>query len=250
MQAIKTLLYNIADDLLIIGHRHSEWTGLGPILEEDISFSSLAQDKIGLAYQIYKILHENEQEDTADRIAFLRDDTNYRCCQFVELPNGEYDFSLIRHFLFDHAMDIRFKMFEKSNYQPLTFLSRKTAGEMKYHILHADIWIKRLGTGNEISHQRMQKALEYAFPYSLGMFEAFPYEKELIELGIYPGENELKIRWIEKISWILKEANLILPEPSGIHPILGGRNGSHSEYLKPLLKEMNEVYSSDPGTEW
>jgi ring-1,2-phenylacetyl-CoA epoxidase subunit PaaC len=45
--AIKELLYKMADDLLIIGHRNSEWTGLGPILEEDISFSSMAQDKLG-----------------------------------------------------------------------------------------------------------------------------------------------------------------------------------------------------------
>ena len=147
-------------------------------------------------------------------------------------------------------MDLRFRMFGKSNYQPLSFLSRKTAGEMKYHILHADIWIKQLGNNNEISHVRMQKAIEVAFPYSLGMFETFPFEKELIELGIYQGEQEIKISWLEKISMILKEANFNLPDPEKIKPVFGGRTGNHTGFLKPLLEEMNEVYSSDPETEW
>ena len=38
--AVVDLLYRLADDELIIGHRDSEWTGLAPILEEDIAFSA------------------------------------------------------------------------------------------------------------------------------------------------------------------------------------------------------------------
>src|SRR3990170_4870870 len=100
LAAIKNLLFKIADDQLIIGHRNSEWTGLGPTLEEDISFSSIAQDKLGDALQLYTILHQEFGEKDPDSLAFLRDVKDFRCCRFVELPIGEYNFRLIRHFLF------------------------------------------------------------------------------------------------------------------------------------------------------
>src|ERR1043166_3099757 len=106
-QAIKELLFKMADDLLIIGHRNSEWTGLGPILEEDIAFSSMAQDKIGHAEANYRILNSLGERKT-DELAFLRKVEEFHNAQFVELPNGEYDFSTIRHFLYDHADRHRF----------------------------------------------------------------------------------------------------------------------------------------------
>ena len=58
VEGLKELLYKMADDLLIIGHRNSEWTGLGPMLEEDIAFSSMAQDKIGQSLALFELLHE------------------------------------------------------------------------------------------------------------------------------------------------------------------------------------------------
>src|SRR6478736_3088749 len=96
--ALKELLYKIADDLLILGHRNSEWTGFGPLLEEDVAFSSMAQDKIGQSHALFSILHSLGEQDE-DTVAFMRHASLFHNCQFVELPNGEYDFSLIRHFL-------------------------------------------------------------------------------------------------------------------------------------------------------
>ena len=43
------LLLEIADDELILGWRDSEWTGIAPLLEEDVAFSSIAQNEIGHA---------------------------------------------------------------------------------------------------------------------------------------------------------------------------------------------------------
>ena len=116
--AIKDLLYRIADDELIIGHRNSEWTGLGPILEEDIAFSSIAQDQIGHAVAIYTILHEQFGELVPYAIAFGRDEDTFHSSQFVELPIGDYAFSLMRHFLFDHAESIRYSMLTESSFAP------------------------------------------------------------------------------------------------------------------------------------
>jgi len=246
---IKELLYKIADDQLILGHRNSEWTGFGPLLEEDIAFSSMAQDKVGQSLALYQILHQLG-EQAPDTVAFMRHADQFHNCILVEMPNGEYDFSLIRHFLFDTAESIRFEMLSNSCFQPLAELSRKIHGELRYHTLHANTWIKQLGSATEESISRLQQSLSLALPYALGIFEESPFEKELIEEGVFGGEHVLKERWMKKIEEIIRQTNLELPDWNSIDPILGGRMGKHSEYLQPLLDEMSEVFRIDPTAEW
>src|SRR5690349_13014664 len=170
MNALKELLYKIADDQLILGHRNSEWTGFGPLLEEDIAFSSMAQDKIGQSHALYSILHQLGEQNP-DTVAFMRNAEQFHNCIFVELPNGEYDFSLIRHFLYDTALAIRFEMLSASSFKPLAELSNKIKGELRYHTLHANTWIKQLGGATEESISRLQDSLNKCIPYALGMFE-------------------------------------------------------------------------------
>ncbi len=247
--AIKELLYKMADDLLILGHRNSEWTGLGPILEEDIAFSSMAQDKIGQSQALFEILHSlGEQEP--DIVAFMRNANQFHNSQFVELPNGEYDFSTIRHFLFDHADQLRFEMLSNSLFEPLAKLSRKIKGELKYHVFHANIWVTKLGNGNEESHSRMQNALNECWNFALGIFEESQFERQLIEEKIFEGEVELKKRWLENISGILEKANLKIPNTNTWQAINGGRQGKHTPNLQPLLDEMSEVFKIDASAEW
>lgn len=254
-EAIIDLLYRIADDDLILGHRNSEWTGIGPILEEDIAFSSMAQDKLGYAQAYYTVLHEMGEAEP-DNLAFNRvsvSETNenlYKCCHFVEYPIGEYDFSLMRHFLFDYAEAIRMEMLVKSSFEPLANLAKKFRGEVRYHIMHAHTWIKQLGHGNEESRARMQSALNECMPLALGIFEPSEYENVLIEAGIFPGEEKLKQVWLEQITPVIAESNLQMPDLIAIEPSNGGRKGFHTEYLKPLLEEMTEVYRIDPSAEW
>ena len=247
--ALKEFLYKVADDQLIIGHRNSEWTGMGPLLEEDIAFSSMAQDKVGQSQALYHLLHELGEEQP-DTIAFTRNADQFHNCQLVELPNGEYDFSLIRHFLFDTAEAIRFDMLTTSSYTPLAQLAKKIQGELRYHTMHANTWIKQLGTATEESISRLQSSLDKALPYALGIFEPSPYEKELISEGIFAGEEALKGKWIVKVTEILSQTRLELGDLSAIDPKFGGRQGSHTEHLQPLLDEMSEVFRIDPAAEW
>jgi len=248
-QAIKDLLYKLADDELILGHRNSEWTGFGPILEEDIAFSSMAQDKIGHSLAFYTLLHELGESDP-DTVAFTRNATQFHNSQLVELPNGEYDFSLIRHFLYDNAEIIRFEMLSQSSYEPVAKVAIKLKGEVKYHVLHANTWIKNLGSSTEEAIQRLQSSLNEALPYALGMFEPSTYEQELIEAGIYGGEEAVKAEWLQRIQAVLDKTALTLPDLQGIQPMYGGRYGEHSEHLQPLLDEMSEVFKIDPTAEW
>ena len=248
-QALKDLLYKMADDQLILGHRNSEWTGFGPLLEEDIAFSSMAQDKVGQSWQLYKILNELGESDP-DIVAFMRNADQFHNCQFVELPNGEYDFSLIRHFLFDTAELIRFQMLADSSFEPLANLAKKIKGETKYHSMHAKIWMKQLGSATEESVSRLQASLDLAIPYALGIFEPSEFESSLIDDGIFAGEEVLKELWIPAISSVLAETDLVLPDLSIIAPVTGGRSGEHTKHLQPLLDEMSEVFKVDPTADW
>lgn len=247
--ALKELLYKIADDQLIIGHRNSEWTGMGPLLEEDIAFSSMAQDKVGQSYALYQMLHELG-EGEPDTIAFMRNADQFHNCTLSELPNGEYDFSLIRHFLFDTAEAIRFDMLTRSAYKPLADLAVKIRGEIRYHTMHARTWIKQLGNATPESVNRLQSSLDYAMPFALGIFEPSPLEKEITEAGIFEGEHVLQEAWEKEITSLLSDTALELPDLKVITPEYGGRTGKHTEYLQPLLDEMAEVFRIDPTADW
>lgn len=247
--AIKELLYKMADDLLILGHRNSEWTGIGPMLEEDISFSSMAQDKIGQAQALYQLLNTLGEADP-DTIAFTRNAPQFHNCHLVEYPIGEYDFSLVRHFLFDNAELIRYQLLSESSYEPLAKLARKFTGELKYHKFHADTFLLKLGSATEESHKRMQESLNLCWNLALGIFEESSFEDELVNSGTWKGEQHLKQLWFEAVEPVLVRAGLEIPDSSQWEPSLGGRKGQHTEHLQPMLEEMTEVFRIDPGAEW
>ena len=248
-EALIELLYKMADDQFILGHRNAEWTGLGPVLEEDIAFSSMAQDKLGHSLAFYSLLQQLGEPDP-DALAFGREAQQFHCCQFVELPIGEYDFSLIRHFLFDHAETIRFELLSASTYAPLVQVVAKLKGELKYHLLHANTLVKRLGTATPESISRLQASLQMAFPYALGMFELSPYEQELVGAGLYAGEARAREIWLNNIRTVLAQTALTLPAEDQAAPVTGGRRGRHSPHLAPLLLEMTEVVRIDLNAEW
>lgn len=239
----------MADDQLILGHRNSEWTGFGPLLEEDIAFSSMAQDKIGQSLALYTLLHQLGEAEP-DTVAFTRNANQFHNCILTELPNQEYDFSLIRHFLFDTAEALRFEMLMNSSYEPLAQLAKKIRGELRYHTMHANTWVKQLGSATEESIARMQRSLNEAMPYALGIFEEGSHEHVVISEGIFAGEQELKQRWLKKVEEIIQQTRLVMPDVKILTPVVGGRQGKHSEHLQPLLDEMSEVFRIDPGAEW
>lgn len=248
--AIEDLLFRIADDALIYGHRNSEWTGLAPLLEEDIAFSSIAQDKLGHALALYGILHSMGHPDP-DRLAFMRNEREYRCCQLVELPTHDYAVALMRHVLFDYAERHRYQLLEESAFTPLAELARKVRGEIKYHTFHASTWLRMLGSeGTDESRARMQAALDLLFPYALGIFEPSPYDDELRASGIFVGEVALQQQWLDEIIPLLESSGYTVPSLSAVEPVYGGRSGYHSEHLQPLLDEMTVVFRLDPDAEW
>lgn len=256
MRAVINLLYRLADDELILGHRNSEWTGIAPILEEDIAFSSMAQDEMGHALTYYRLLDELSEGDP-DNLAFRRDAPQFRCAHLVEWPREDWAFSIARQFLYDAAESVRLAALSGSSYTPLAQVARKLAGEEKYHFMHGKAWITRLGNATDESRARMQAALDKAFPLALGLFETTEWETELVAQNVQPPEAELRARWFALIAPILQESGLRAPLVSAnggwqatVSASEGGRRGQHTEYLAKLLEDMQLVYRSDPDAEW
>jgi ring-1,2-phenylacetyl-CoA epoxidase subunit PaaC len=132
----------------------------------------------------------------------------------------------------------------------LAQLASKIRGELRYHTLHANTWIKKLGAATEESIDRMQHSLDYAMPYALGIFEPSVFEEELMEEGIFEGEQATKAKWLTRVEEIISLTQLHMPDIKLIQPVFGGRIGNHSKHLQPLLDEMGEVFRIDPQAEW
>jgi len=245
--ALKELTLKLADDLLIIGHRHSEWIGLGPLLEEDISFASIAQDKVGQSRVLYNLLHQWGEPD-ADTQVFTRKATAYTNCTLVELPAPDYELALLRHFLFDEAQAVIFNALRSSTQPDLAAFAAKFSGEIKYHTLHARAMLKRLCAGSEEARTRIATALEVLWPYAGGIFEASPYEDTLLAEGVLEAFTALKSRWLQEVQAFL--AGLDMYPEAALLNHEGGRVGQHTPYLQPMLDEMGEVYNLDPSAEW
>src|SRR5512133_2572906 len=138
----KTLL-EIADDELILGWRDSEWTGIAPLLEEDVAFSSIAQNEIGHARALYELV-ARERGTTADELAFDRSPNEYRCSRLVELRLPEWEKTIARHYLYEQADAARLERLKQSDDAEIAGLAAKIDREEAYHRMHAQMWFDRL----------------------------------------------------------------------------------------------------------
>lgn len=246
--AVVDLLYRMADDELVIGHRNSEWTGLGPILEEDIAFSSMAQDEIGHAQAYYALLHQLGERDP-DTLAFGRGPREFRCAGLCSMPNNrDWALCIVRQFLYDYAETVRLSALSDSSFTPLAQLTSKLRSEEKYHLLHGRTWMLRLGNSTEEARRRLQTALDATYAHALGLFEPTEADEPLAQSGIAPREQDLRCRWESAIAPVLADARLSIPHSP--HPVYGGRVGRHPESLTAMLHDMQSVYRLDPAAQW
>jgi ring-1,2-phenylacetyl-CoA epoxidase subunit PaaC len=137
------LLLQIADDELILGWRDSEWTGIAPFLEEDVAFSSIAQNEIGHARALYE-LAARDLDTTADELAFDRKPEEYRCARLVELRLPDWEHTIARHVLYEQADATRLERLKASDDAEVAGLAAKIDREEVYHRLHAEMWLERL----------------------------------------------------------------------------------------------------------
>ncbi len=247
--ALSSYLLALADDELLLGHRDSEWCGHAPILEEDIAFANLALDEIGhssLWYSLLAGLNGQDDDAYADQLVYKRQPEAFRCCQLVELPNGDWAFSLLRQYLFDAAERVRLDGLAKSSYQPIAGAAEKIRKEEIYHQRHTQAWVRRLGLGTEESHRRMQQALDELWPYALQIFTPLQNEVELVKAHIVPDSAELRAAWEEKVILLLQDCGLVVPPVES----LDVPRDQHSPEFKVMVEELQSVARMDPHAAW
>jgi ring-1,2-phenylacetyl-CoA epoxidase subunit PaaC len=254
--ALCEFLLAMADDELVLGHRDSEWTGYGPILEEDMALSNIAQDELGHSL-IWFTLLEKLTGKTPDAMAFQRAWNEFTCCRFVTYPNGDYAYTLVRQYLFDEAEQVRLRALTESSYLPIKEAAGKILREEAYHLMHTKSLVERLGDATEESHRRMQAALDVAFPQALGMFESLKAEDELIAGGVWCGNATLQTEWLSRVVPVLRASSLhVVGAPTSASmtvtciPDFGGRTRNHTEHLQKLVSDMQSVYQLAPEAKW
>ena len=230
----------LADDRIVLGSRLSEWCGHAPILEEDIALANIALDLIGQANLFYGLVGD------PDQLAYLRDAIDYHNALMVELPKGDFAFTILRQFLFSAAALPQLEALSRSTNADLAGIAAKAAKESRYHVRHAADWVLKLGDGTEESHRRAQNALDALWRYTGELFLTDSVDDALIADGVAPRLDVAK--WRETVTDVIGRATLTVPEDGYMQR--GGRHGRHTEALGHLLGEMQILQRSHPGAKW
>ena len=245
---------HLADSSLIMGHRLSEWTGHGPMLEQDIAITNIALDLIGQARNFYQYAAElinsenSEKKITEDGLAYLRDSFEYKNLLITELPNGDWARTIGKILFFSTMQFYVYQRLIQSSDQQFSAIAEKSFKEITYHVKWSRNWVVRLGDGTEESHVRITNAMNELWPYMDELFINATYEEALLQENIAVDVAALKQNWLEKILPVLNEATLQLPQ--NVFAKTGGKKGIHSEQLGYLLAEMQFMQRAYPGLEW
>lgn len=243
---------HLADDTLILGHRNSEWTGHGPILEQDIAISNIALDLIGQARNFYQYAAELSNKDggnvTEDSLAYLRDGWDFSNCLLVEQTNGDWAKTILRQFFFSaHQVDL-YERLAAGRDSTLAAIGAKAYKEAIYHLRWSSEWVIRLGDGTEESHTRMKKALDELWKFTGEMYMPAAYESWAAMSETGPDLAVLRPRWEERVKDVFDEAGLSYPSPEWMQT--GGKEGRHTEHLGYILTELQFLQRAYPGCEW
>lgn len=246
---------HLSDSSLIMGHRLSEWTGHGPMLEQDIAISNIALDLIGQARNFYQYAAEiinsdkvREKNITEDDLAYLRDAGEFKNLLITELPNDDWAKTIGKIFFFSTWQFYFYQKLIYSADKQLAAIAEKSLKEVTYHVKWSGEWLIRLGDGTEESKKRMQKAVSELWPYTGEMFVPAAFESDS-ENRVRINVSSIKDDWFKRVKVVLEEAKIDFPDEK-IWMQSGGKNGIHTEHLGFILAEMQFMQRAYPGLEW
>lgn len=239
----------LGDTALVLGQRLAEWSSRAPTVELDIALSNHALDMIGQAqlFLNYAGRVEGRGRDE-DALAYHRQDFEFRNAMIVELPKGDFAFTMVRQLLFATFASLNYERMQTSSDAEFAAIAGKAAKEMTYHARHSGEWVVRLGDGTEESHERTQAALNLVWPYVHELFQTDAVDRTMIEKGILPDAAALNAQWLEEIEAVIARATLQIPEDDWMPS--GGRTGQHTEHLAYLLAEMQVLPRTYPDAKW
>ncbi len=236
----------LADDALIASHRLGEWIARAPSIEEDVAVGNIGLDLLGQARSLLTYAGQVEGSGRdEDALAYLRDADAFCSAQLVERPNGDFAVAMVRLLLLGSYQVELYSRLARSTDPTLAAVAAKAVKEVRYHRDHATRWMIRLGDGTEESRSRVTAALEAEWPYLAELFD--PADPALVESGVAVDPESLRGPVRADLDAVLTEATLSVPDVDDAET--GGR-GAHSEALRELLAEMQQLARSHPGATW
>lgn len=247
-EALSELLFTMADDEFVSGFTDSEWTGIAPLLEEDVAISSISQDELGHARALYQllagVLADGRDEDA---LAYDREPDEYRHARLLDHARGDWADTIARRFLYELADEARLASIG-SGYPPLAELAEKLRREERYHRMHLVAWIDRLANGGPEPRRRLEQALAALGPDAASVFTPLAGERALIDSGILSRTlGEAEAAWRADLSTVL--VPLGLPVPPHASDTEDARR-SHSDSFRWLWSEFTSVRRSEDGATW
>jgi ring-1,2-phenylacetyl-CoA epoxidase subunit PaaC len=242
-------LLRLGDSDLVLAQRLSEWVGKGPILEEDIALANVGLDLLGQARMWLTYAGEVEGAGRdEDALAYRRDAHQFRNALLCEQPNGDYADTTARQFLYDHWHVLALRALERSADARVAEIAAKAAKEVVYHVERSTDWVIRLGDGTDVSHARMQAAIDALWPYAGELFVPDAVDEAMARARVGPDLAALASPWRAAVDAALAEATLAAPADGWSQR--GGRQGRHTEHLGHLLAEMQFLQRAYPDARW
>ncbi|MBT2323347.1 phenylacetate-CoA oxygenase subunit PaaC [Variovorax paradoxus] len=242
-------LLRVADTCLILGQRLGEWCGHAPALEEDIAMSNMALDLLGQARALLTRAGQLEgRAHDEDQLAFLRDERDYFNLTLVELPRGDFAFSVLRNAMVATLLKLLWEHLAASSDAEVAAIAGKAVKEARYHQQHAADWVVRLGDGTDESHARIDAALKELWRFVPEMFASDAVDAEARDSGLGPSWSKLREGWLAEMGAVLEEATLAPPAESAF--LSTGKHGVHSEHMGYILAEMQHLQRTYPGGVW
>ena len=248
-RALAFLLLSMADDEFVIGFSDSEWTGIGPILEEDVAISSLAQDELGHAQALYGLFADVVADGRdADAVAYDRPPEGYLHARLLDHARGDWAATIARRWLYDRADAARLEALAESRHEPLRELVAKLRREERYHVMHVDAWFERLANGASPAREHLERALTVLGPDAGTVLAPLPGETALVRHGIL-GEPfaAIEARWRETADAALRRHGLARLPPTADPD---HARTAHSDAFRALHGEFTMVRRSEAGATW
>ncbi|HLX27397.1 MAG TPA: 1,2-phenylacetyl-CoA epoxidase subunit PaaC [Casimicrobiaceae bacterium] len=244
-------LLRLGDNDLVLAQRLGEWVGKGPALEEDIASTNIGLDLLGQA-RLWLGYAAEIGNTTEDRLAYFRDSGEFRNLLIVEQPNGHYGDTIARQYFFDQWHALVLAELATSRDARVVAIAAKALTEVCYHLERSSGWVVRLGDGTDLSHTRMQAAVDAMWPYTGEMFAVDDIERTLIDARAAPDVQALHMPWIAAVRSVFSEAALAVPSDAWMHGAgnRGGKQGVHTEHLSHMLAEMQVLPRSHPDARW
>jgi ring-1,2-phenylacetyl-CoA epoxidase subunit PaaC len=242
-------ILGIADNSLILGQRMGSLTGHGPSLETDIACTNISLDLFGQVRSYYQYAAKIAGDGrTEDDIAMLRKEREYVNVLLVEQPNTDFAYTMARQFLFDVYHLLFLNELQKSKDLTLSAIASKSIKEVSYHQRFSSDWIKRLGDGTNLSHQKMQDAIDALWTYTDELFHQTQADKVMVKEGVGVDVTKLKETYYKQVNEVLEEATLSIPESKYFQK--GGKEGIHTEHMGYLLSDLQYMQRTYPNMEW